>query len=740
MKKSTRETKTVQKNIAPEDYTLLKKAAKEFAIAALFAFCLFVLASFYTNLTGQYGKLVAKHILVYAGGAVAILLFFLVYASLLHFFSREIPNKWRQLAGTLLLYLVAASVLGIKELTGGASKFPWLEAGYIGLFVASKIFMNAGALGTFLCGLVALYLVFVLYGLPINDYIKTFFAGIWHFITKPRGKNEEQNVQTETDEKAPAPLKIKIQENKEEKKENFEEPFELVLKDEIRPKRTRKKKEPEKPQVEDPEFNLGVAKAAEEGVFPPPDDIFGPRESREGELTPERCMPLGEKMIKALDEFGVQAELADILVGPTVIQFRITLGSGIRTSKVATLSNDIALAMAVPSIRIEAPVPGTSFVGIEIPNPHRRGIPLRTLIEDATYKRTKCELPLPFGITVNGEAKVEGLESLPHLLVAGTTGSGKSVFINSCIVGLCSHCTPEELRLILVDPKRVEFAVYDNLPHLLTSPVANPKKAVHTLAWAVREMEKRFNDFENAKVRNLAAYNAKPNLLPKDKKPHIVVIVDELADLMMTASKEVEDYIVRLAQKARAAGIHLILATQRPSVNVITGLIKANIPARVAFSVASGVDSRTIIDTVGAEKLLGKGDMLFLSMRNPKPVRIQAPWIADEILEDWLKYLNNLFGDPVFVDDVEKQTVAADKGGEFDDEMLEEAVNCVLTSGIASASNLQRRLRVGFSRASRLIDMMEQLGIVGPAEGSKPRELLVDEEEAREKLEEVIGA
>jgi len=734
MRKATGQSKSDVRSRGEKSFTIFWKIIKEFCVVTLLALSLFVLASFYTDWTGQYGQKIAAAILKYAGGAVAIPLCFVVYASTLHFFSREIPNKWRQTTATLLLYLVAATVLGVKEMTGGTSSYQWLVAGIVGLTCAGKIFMNAGAIGIFLLGIVTIYLVLLLYGLPINSWIKTaifsFAKAVWRLFRKKDVKETKTDIANET-----SGLKLPLKANSDK----FEEPFELELKDEIKSKRTRKKKESEKAQVEDPAFNLGIAKAAEDGIFPPPDDIFGPRETRDGELTPERCMPLGEKMINSLEQFGVEAELADILVGPTVIQFRITLGSGIRTSKVATLSNDIALAMAVPSIRIEAPVPGTSYVGIEIPNPHRRGIPLRTLIEDPVYKRTDCELPLPFGVTVNGDAKVEGLEGLPHLLVAGTTGSGKSVFINACIVGLCSHCTPDELRLILVDPKRVEFAVYDNLPHLLTPPVASPKKAVHTLAWAVREMEARFNDFENAKVRNLAAFNAKPGLLPKDKKPHIVVIVDELADLMMTASKEVEDYIVRLAQKARAAGIHLILATQRPSVNVITGLIKANIPARVAFSVASGVDSRTIIDTVGAEKLLGKGDMLFLSTRNPKAIRIQAPWIADEILEDWLNYLNNLFGDPEFVEDVEKQTSAAEKNCEFDDDMLEEAVNCVLASGIASASNLQRRLRVGFSRASRLIDMMEQLGIVGAAEGSKPRELLVDEEEAMEKLEEVLG-
>jgi len=445
-------------------------------------------------------------------------------------------------------------------------------------------------------------------------------------------------------------------------------------------------------------------------------------------------MPLGDKIIKALKQFNIDARLAEILVGPTVIQFRIQLAPGIKVNKVAVLSNDIALAMAVPSLRIEAPIPGKPYVGIEIPNPRRRGIPLRTIIEDPAYQESDAALPLPFGVAVNGDSVITGLEELPHLLVAGTTGSGKSVFINSCIVGLCSMRAPDELRMILVDPKRVEMAIYDKLPHLLTPPVTDAKKAVHVLAWAIREMESRYTMFAKARVRNLENFNKK--VIPKDRLPHIVIVVDELADLMMTAPKEVEEYICRLAQMARATGIHLILATQRPSVNVITGLIKANIPARVAFTLPSSVDSRTIIDCSGAEKLLGKGDMLFLSTRHPKPIRIQSPWVDEQVLCVWLNYLVNLFGLPDFIE-IDKQgngPSGMDNSAAFDDDLLEDAVETVMSTGIASASGLQRRLRVGFSRASRLIDMMELMGIVGPADGSKPREILVDEDEARDMI------
>jgi S-DNA-T family DNA segregation ATPase FtsK/SpoIIIE len=344
------------------------------------------------------------------------------------------------------------------------------------------------------------------------------------------------------------------------------------------------------------------------------------------------------------------------------------------------------------------------------------------------------------GVRVDSKHLVCGLEDMPHLLVAGTTGSGKSVFTNTCILGMCSQRTPEELKLILVDPKHVEFAIYEGLPHLLARPVSDPKKAIAALAWAVQEMETRSEAFARAKVRNLASYNEKT--LPKNRFPHIVVVVDELADLMYTAGKEVEGLIARLAQKARAAGIHLILATQRPSVDVITGLIKANVPARVAFAVPSQTDSRTIIDVGGAEKLLGKGDMLFYSTRYPRPLRLQASFVTEERTLEFVEYMKNAFGEP---DYIEFEDLANGGGGNgersgssiVDDPKLDEAIKIIMDTGIASASGLQRYLNVGYPRAGRLISGLEQLGIVGPQlpNSSKPREILMDEDGALGVLE-----
>lgn len=351
------------------------------------------------------------------------------------------------------------------------------------------------------------------------------------------------------------------------------------------------------------------------------------------------------------------------------------------------------------------------------------------------FRNSDVHLPLPLGFRVDGSPMVVGLEELPHLLVAGTTGSGKSVFVTSCITAMCTTRTPSELRFILIDPKRVEMAIYENLPHVLAKPVVDPQKAVHALGWAVREMERRYEVFARAKVRQLSGYNDK--VLPKDRLPHIVIVVDELADLMFTASKDVEDFICRLAQMARATGIHLILATQRPSVNVITGLIKANIPARAAFTLPSQTDSRTIIDVTGAQQLLGKGDMLFTSTRHPKPIRIQSPFIDEDRSMQIIDSLRRSFGEPQYVELEDQQNGKGPNGGDLaDDDRLEEAIQLVLQSGIASASRLQRQMRIGFTRAARLIDTMEQMGIVGPQEGSKPREIYVDEERAEELIEE----
>ena len=498
-----------------------------------------------------------------------------------------------------------------------------------------------------------------------------------------------------------------------------------------------------RPRVEvDPSDALRGAEAVEyyagraipAGSFPPPLDLLGPHQDVQEVINDQKARENGEEVISTLSDFGVSAELRRTIIGPTVVQYQIQLAPGIKVSKVSSLGNDIAVALGVPSIRVEAPIPGTSYVGIELPNANRRAVPLRQIIESDVFQNTKLHLPLPLGQTVDGRILISGLEELPHLLIAGTTGSGKSIFVNNCIIAMCYHNTPADLRFIMVDPKRVEMGIYEMLPHILARPIVTAQGAVHALAWAVREMDRRYDACAQIKVRSIASYNQK--VLPKDRMPHIVIIVDELADLMMTAQKEVEECIMRLAQMARAVGIHLMLATQRPSVNVLTGTIKANIPARVSFSLPSATDSRTILDATGAQNLLGKGDMLFVSTRHPHPLRIQSPFMDEQTNIRIVEYLRNTFGDPVYVDlDEQGEDKKSNSDAFLEDSRLEEAIKIVLSTGVASSSGLQRQMRVGFTRAARLLDTMETMGIVSTSNGSKPREILVDEGEALEILE-----
>lgn len=482
-----------------------------------------------------------------------------------------------------------------------------------------------------------------------------------------------------------------------------------------------------------------VERRQPQAAFPPPLDLLGPTsEEEEDQEALGEAKRQGGIIVETLRDFGVNASVAHIVMGPSIVQFQLELAPGTKVSKVSSLTNELTMALAVVSVRIEAPIPGLPYVGVEIPNSRRRSIPLRTALESQEFQSSTALLPLPMGMQVDSRFLVFALEEMPHLLVAGTTGSGKSVFVNCCILGMCLRRTPDELRLILVDPKHVEFAVYEGLPHLLALPVSDPRKAVDALAWAVQEMESRMEAFARAHVRNLASYNAKA--LPKDRFPSIVVVVDELADLMYSSGKEVEGLIVRLAQKARAAGIHLILATQRPSVDVITGLIKANVPARAAFAVPSQTDSRTIIDTGGADKLLGKGDLLFLSTRSPRPVRLQSPFITEERTLDLVRYLKAAFGEPEYIEFEDSTGPGSPDGGgngAVDDPKMEEAIRAVMDMGVTSASGLQSVLRIGYPKAGRLIAAMERLGILGPRtpNSMKPREILMDEESAYEVLE-----
>ena len=448
------------------------------------------------------------------------------------------------------------------------------------------------------------------------------------------------------------------------------------------------------------------------------------------------------KLQKTLYSFGVSAKVENVSVGPAITRYELKPAEGVRVSKIANLADDIALNLAAETIRIEAPIPGKQAVGIEVPNKEKEAVHLREVLESEEFQNNKSKLTVALGKDVAGNIQLADIAKMPHVLIAGSTGSGKSVCINTIISSIIYNAKPSEVKLVMVDPKVVELSVYNGIPHLLIPVVTDPKKAAGALAWAVQEMDDRYNKFAQKGVRDLKGYN---KAIEKEegvgKLPQIVIIVDELADLMMVAAKDVEEAICRLAQKARAAGMHLVIATQRPSVDVITGLIKANIPSRIAFAVSSQVDSRTILDSVGAEKLLGKGDMLFFPTGYPKPVRVQGAFVSDEEVEkivDFVKQNGTATYSEDILESIEKNNKTdkeiaqeADQDDETDP-FLMDAIETVVETGQASTSFIQRRFKVGYARAGRIIDQMEERGIISGYQGSKPREVLMSKERLEE--------
>jgi len=429
---------------------------------------------------------------------------------------------------------------------------------------------------------------------------------------------------------------------------------------------------------------------------------------------------------KNLESFGISARVVEVNLGPAVTQYALEIALGTKLSKVTALSNDLALALAAPTgqIRIEAPIPGRSLVGVEVPNRTLEFVNLKKMLTSDQVKKGKSKLMVSLGLNVSGEPVIADISKMPHVLIAGSTGSGKSVCIHSFITTMLFRASPAEVKFIMVDPKRVELTQYNGIPHLLTPAIVDPKEVLSALNWAIKEMDRRYKLFAEVGVRNVESYN---ELAGFAALPYIMIVIDELADIMLFAPNDVEDAICRIAQMARATGIHLIVSTQRPSVDVITGLIKANIPARIAFNVSSGVDSRVIIDTPGAEKLLGRGDMLFVPPDQAKPSRIQGTFVSDQEIKRLIDFLKKAGVSPEYTQEVTQTPTKAqaEKAQEIEekDDLFDDAVRTICNYDRASASLLQRRLKVGYARAARILDQLERSGVIGPAEGSKPREV-----------------
>ncbi|AGB40708.1 DNA segregation ATPase, FtsK/SpoIIIE family [Halobacteroides halobius DSM 5150] len=548
-------------------------------------------------------------------------------------------------------------------------------------------------------------------------------------------KNEEEKGKSEIKDSNNLTLKSEAQQKKNSKEQIKSAKKEVAVSQSSRKKtnkkvkqeKTRSKKRKPNKKTKKQQEIIKQAKNNEDYQLPPLSLL--------NEVTDKEATFVDKTQIlqQTLDNFGVNAKITDVHCGPTITRYEIQPAPGVKVSKIVNLADDIALSLAASDVRIEAPIPGKAAVGIEVPNNEQTLVTLREVLASDKFKAEDSKLTIGLGNDIAGESMTADLAKMPHMLVAGATGSGKSVFINSIINSILRKATPKEVKFLLVDPKMVELTAYQGIPHLVSPVVTDAKKAATALRWVVKEMENRYELFAGSNARGIESYNQK---IDDDPLPYVVVIIDELADLMMVSASEVEDAICRLAQKARAAGIHMILATQRPSVDVVTGVIKANIPTRVSFSLSSQADSRTILDTGGAEKLLGQGDMLFAPVGSNQPIRLQGAFISEDEVKKMVKFVKEQ-AKPNFADqiaDIKDSNVEIELDDEKDD-LYEEAVKLVVNNR-ASISFLQRKLSIGYNRAARMIDKMEEENIVGPHRGSKAREVLISKEELNQMLKE----
>lgn len=700
-KKKKNQKKFKQKVKNPSIFTLPEETKKWILGIVIFVLAITITLSFF-DLAGVAGKAVMTGLTFLIGNTVFIIPLILVLGGLVFF-----RTKYEKYLGPsiLAIFILIIGIAGILEtiISSDGQQGGWV--GYIFSWPLLKLF-----------GKLVTQIIFggvILAGTLI----------FWHLIREHRPK-EMAALQKIEEEKKPSLIK-KI----------FSPKFKVK---EVEPKIKETPAKIEKSTVE------LLPKVIVEGEYKrPPLEIL---EAEKGKPTAGDTVTNSVIIKKTLENFGLGVEMSEINIGPTVTQYTLKPAEGVKLSKITSLSNNLAMALASHPIRIEAPIPGKSLVGIEIPNKERCKVRLRDLISNPHFQRVTSNLTFVLGRDVSGNPCYTDLGKMPHLLVAGSTGTGKTIFLNSLILSLLYQNSPEILRFILIDPKRVEFSAYQGLPHLLAPVIFDGQKAVNALKWLISEMERRFNVLSGNGSRDITSYNEKVLKEGGESLPYIVLIIDELADLMSAKGREVEAGIVRLAQMSRAVGIHLIVATQRPSVEVITGLIKANITSRVTFQVASQVDSRTVLDMAGAEKLLGLGDMLFISAEIVKPKRIQGAYVTEKEVRkvvDWIKTQNSKLKEQKietgFLENHLAEGLEKSLDGEVteferdfkgeEDPLYEEAKKIVIESKKASSSLLQRRLRVGYARAARLLDMLEANGVVGPGEGAKPREILIKTDE-----------
>ena len=698
---NNKETKV---NLFSEKHREIFKAIFSLVLAIILSLALF-------DLAGLAGHYLAFGLKIIFGKVAFVFPFFFLLGSFLFFSKEIIPRaRTRILLGFFLILIITSSFFWLFEKTNpkeiGLIK---KSSGYFGFglaFILEKVFAFWGTLVILIA--LGIFSFFLILEEPFKSKFNLFFNLIRRFSLKTFYSLKKLF------KKIFAKKEKSIEFTKKEIEETVEfegvEDYGLIeAKEEKREKKL-------------PLPFMAKKKVAKTEL---PIDLLSFHEKK----AETRDIEEGKYIIKkTLENFGIPVEMGEVKVGPTVTQYTLRPTEGIKISQITGLANDLALALAAHPIRIEAPIPGKSLVGIEVPNRKVAIVSLREILESEAFKKRASNLTIALGKDVAGHIWLADIGKMPHLLISGATGSGKTVMINSIICSLLYQNSPEDLRFILIDPKRVELVLYNDIPHLLCPVITGVSETINTLRWAVSEMERRFDLFAQNRSRDIESHNKES----KEKIPYIIIIIDELADLMVAAAKEVEVCIIRLAQMARATGIHLVLATQRPSVDIITGLIKANITTRIAFSVASMTDSRTILDFAGAEKLLGHGDMLFISPQLSKPKRLQGAYVSDEEIKRVVEFLRNV-AEPEYLDEITTFKPNEEKEGELfaegEDELLPEAREVVIKAGRASATLLQRYLRIGYARAARLLDLLEQEGTIGPADGARPRPVLKKVEE-----------
>ena len=723
-----------KKNNNPLDYISLpefnldERAKRSIIIVVLSVLGLISLLGLF-NLAGHFGAFIAKWLTLIFGFGKWLVPLVLLYWSLILIRKSKNPLKFTDYLGLFLLFVSYQTLFHffLDSANWEQSVIAGLGGGYIGWYLSRLFFYIFGFWGGVLvlaaCLLISLVLVFntSLSRLIGQDSIfaKVFQPFVWFFRSLFADSAEEEKVENDGQkyineareeiltawQKKEVPAQLEITEEEEEP---------------VNPAAAKKDKPKVQEKIVWPKRSIKIDMPLELLNVKSGKAIGGDTEAN------------AQKIKKTLEKFGIDVEMGETKVGPTVTQYTFRPAEGVKLSRITTLNNDLSLALAAHPIRIEAPIPGKSLVGVEVPNRAKAIVGLREILEDESFKSRKNNLFVALGKDVAGTAWLYDLTKMPHLLVAGATNSGKSVCLNAIIISLLYQNNPDDLRFIMVDPKRVELPTYNGIPHLLTPVITDVNKTINALKWCLNEMERRYDVLNKAGKRNIQSYNA----VNKEKLPYIVFIIDELADFMMTSGKDMEAAIIRLAQMSRAIGIHLILATQRPSVDVITGLIKANVPTRIAFSVASLVDSKTILDSSGAEKLLGQGDMLFMSAEFSKPKRIQGAYLSDSEINDVVNYIKDKSGPAEYLEGVtDRQKVGGNAGVGLDgnhgdeDELFEEAKAIIVKAGKASTSMLQRRLSIGYGRAAKILDMLEEAGIIGPSNGAKPREVMISAEQ-----------